>query len=106
MTLTFECNKKHICDCDPWTGRLELVCRNSNSYEATVSARGSCFTIIVGSYQSGNYLCIPIKSVGCELADLSDTFWNRESIGAHLNPVDTESLVCAIKQLPKFDEVI
>ena len=44
---------------------------------------------------------------GCELSHFSDTFWNAERIRQHLdNPVDVESLVCGIKALSQFDEVI
>ena len=44
---------------------------------------------------------------GCELSYFSDTFWNAERIRQHLDsPVDVESLVCGIKALSLFDEVI
>lgn len=53
------------------------------------------------------HLCVPNMDFGCELSHFSDTFWNAERIRQHLdNPVDVESLVCGIKALSLFDEVI
>ena len=49
----------------------------------------------------------PNMDFGCELSHFSDTFWNAERIRQHLDsPVDVESLVCGIKALSLFDEVI
>ena len=62
---------------------------------------------MTGSYENGNYLCVPNMDFGCELSLLSDTFWNAERISKPLdNPVDVESLVAGIKTLDSLDETI
>lgn len=104
--MTFQCNTHHECGNSSWTGIIELVRKTPDGYEAVATARGTTFIIIAGSYQNGNYLCVPNLNFGCELSRYDDVFWNSEKISCHLNRTDTESLVCAIKQLPKFDEVI
>lgn len=102
--MIFQCNESHICGNKTWSGTIRLLCHTATYYEAVAEARGTCFYLIAGSYQNGNYLCVPNHRIGCDLAQYTDLFWNREQISRFLNPVDTESLVCAVSQLPKFKE--
>lgn len=105
--MIFQCNTSKNVGKKPWTGEIRLPAHTTFHYEAIITARNTSFHVIAGKYQNGNYLCVPNMNFGCELSCLSDTFWNAERISQHLdNPVDVESLVCGIKALHKFDEVI
>lgn len=105
--MFFQCNTGHTCDPKIWTGELHILAHSPYHKEAVITARGTRFHIITGSYENGNYLCVPNMDFGCELSFLSDTFWNTERISKHLlNPVDVESLVAGIKTLDSLDETI
>lgn len=99
--MTFQCNTSHLYGCKIWTGSINVIRQSPSFCEAVVHARGTLFHLIAGSYQGGNYLCIPDLNIGCGLAKFKDTFWNREQISRYLNAVDTESLVSAISCLPE-----
>ena len=105
--MIFQCNTGKTVGKKIWTGEIRLLVHTPCHYEAVITARGTSFHVIAGKYQSGNYLCVPNMDLGCELSHFSDTFWNAERIRQHLdNPVDVESLVCGIKALCNYDEVI
>lgn len=104
--MLFSCNTSHVCGRQTWTGTLELLECSSSSCEAVVEARGSSFHLIAGSYQNGNYLCVPNYGIGCELSSFSDKFWNREQLRRQVNDVDAESLVCAISCLPEPEQCL
>ena len=102
--MIFQCNTGKTVGKKIWTGEIRLLVHTPCHYEAVITARGTSFHVIAGKYQNGNYLCVPNS---CELSHFSDTFWNAERIRQHLdNPVDVESLVCGIKALCNYDEVI
>ena len=105
--MIFQCNTGKSVGKKIWTGEIRLLVHPPCHYEAVITARGTSFHVIAGKYQNGNYLCVPNMDLGCELSHFSDTFWNAERIRQHLdNPVDVESLVCGIKALCNYDEVI
>lgn len=105
--MIFQCNTGRTVGKKTWTGEIRLLVHTPCHYEAVITARGTSFHVIAGKYQNGNYLCVPNMDLGCELSHFSDTFWNAERIRQHLgNPVDVESLVCGIKALCNYDEVI
>ena len=105
--MIFQCNTSKTVGKKTWTGEIRLLAHSSFHYEAVITARDTYFHVIAGKYQHGNYLCVPNMDFGCELSYFSDTFWNAERIRQHLDsPVDVESLVCGIKALSLFDEVI
>ena len=105
--MIFQCNTGRTVGKKTWTGDIRLLVYTYFHYEAVITARGTSFHVIAGEYQNGNYLCVPNMDLGCELSHFSDTFWNAERIRQHLgNPVDVESLVCGIKALCNYDEVI
>ena len=94
--MEFEC----VLGEESWIIEVDLLSFEDLLYELFVWGRGTKFHILIGRYLHGSFMCIPNLGIGCELADdLSDTFWNRESIGRHLNEVDTATLVCAISKL-------
>ena len=98
--MIFQCNVNHTCGNEVWFGEIHMLSSSPFHKEAIITAMGTRFHIITGSYKFGNYLCVPNMDFGCELSFPSDTFWNSEKISGHLsNPVDVESLVSGIKML-------
>lgn len=85
-----------------WEIELQVLRVKGDLYDLRVSGRGSSFHIIIGSHAYGSFLCIPDIGVGCELAALSDTFWNQESISRHMSNVDAATIVTAIKEVSKL----
>lgn len=73
-------------------------------YEVKLSARGSYFHLLIGSYAYGNYICIPNWNVGSELAGLKDFFWNCERLRneTSLKKVDACSVAYALAELSKY----
>ena len=62
-------------------GSIKTINTDQEPYEAVISAEGSQFHIIFGSYQNGSFLCIPGWHTGCDLSScVDDVFWNHESI--------------------------
>ena len=105
--MQYLCNADLSCTSQTWTGELSLLVHSTFFSEAVISGRGLRFHIIAGKYQNGNYLCIPNWNLGCELSDLSDTFWNTESISRQLDdPFAVETIVSGLKALSGLDEVI
>ena len=82
-----------------WEVEIKVLNINEGSYELMVSGRGLKYHIIVGKHAYGNYICIPSKGIGCELACLTDKFWNQESISRYIDPHDCATLVAAINEL-------
>ena len=64
--------------------------------ELKISGRGSSYNIILGSYSSGNFLCIPDIDLGCPLAHWSDIFRNTERIATILNRTDAVTIAAGI----------
>ena len=76
-------------------------------YEATVTARGSSYHILFGHQCNGMFLCIPNWKVGCELATLSDVFWNLNSIAHNEEKLcyeDATAIAYALKVLAEYIE--
>lgn len=89
---------------DAWVGQAQLL-TSEQPYEIKVTARGSCFYVICGSYVHGNYLCIPSSGIASELASLADTFWNLERFTSNcpcFSPVDAISIVYALKAVSSY----
>ena len=83
----------------PWTGKVWLIKQYENQLELDISGRGTQFHVIVGNHQYGKYLCIPNHGIGCELAALSDTFWNWEQLSRFLGDVDACTVASGLYQL-------
>lgn len=74
-------------------------------YEATVEAFGLSYHLLFGRQINGSFLCIPNWHFGCELAELSDTCWNLDSIIGAKGEVDetgAAAIVFALKTLDGF----
>ena len=86
---------------ESWQGEIHLL-KNSDPYEMTITARHSSFHVICGSYDYGNFLCIPSLGIGSELAGLNDTFWNLERLTVNhpnFSEVDAISIIYGLKAI-------
>ena len=89
-----------------WAGEIKPIQLDHEPYEAEVSARGSCFHLLVGHHAYGNYICIPNCDIGTELSDLSDSFWNLERLSStKLKKVDACSVAYALLELSKYVKI-
>jgi len=79
----FRCENKT----ESWVGYIKYIKNYGSHYEIYVESR-SGLLIIFGETSSGNFLCIPNFNVGCELAGLSDRFWNQERLISILGEID------------------
>ncbi len=79
---------------EKWLG--EVVVKN-HSY-----GRYSCINAVIGKYMSGQYICIPDIDTGCPLSSLSDIFWNRERLSAHMNETDAVTVAHALRALSGY----
>jgi len=83
---------------DPWKGKVSLIEENESKMELDISGRGTRFHVIIGKHQYGQYICIPNHGIGCELAKLSDKFWNWEQLSRHLCEVDAQTVAIGLYQ--------
>lgn len=69
-------------DVDVAHGRASImpIRMEDDIFEGVIDACGSSFHIIVGRQINGNFLCMPSHGVGCEMARLSDRYWNQNSL--------------------------
>lgn len=82
-----------------WIAEIFNLSINRNHYEMDVTGRGSNFHIIFGKSQKRGYICIPEWDVGCQLASLEDSFWNKEQLEKQLGTVDAITVATAIKEV-------
>lgn len=85
-----------------WGGEIKITRRSINMVEFTIYGRSSCMNGIVGKYMGGQYICIPDIDVGCPLSRMSDTFWNKERLCAHMQEVDAITVTYALKALSEY----
>lgn len=86
-------------------GQIEPIRLEAEPYEAVVNAEGYSFHILFGTQCNGNFLCIPNWHTGCELAGLSDVFWNVGSINGRddsLNYENATAVAYALKELSRL----
>lgn len=83
-----------------WRCVISLICNHDPYFEANIQGNGSSFHVITGPHIGGNFLCIPDHEIGCELATLTDVFWNTEQIRHHLNPKDSRTLAVGLSLIP------
>ena len=95
IILIVSCNHKG----QSWEVEVRIIKVNGSFYDLMVSGRGSSFHLVVGEHAYGSFLCIPNLGIGCELAALTDKFWNLESVSRSLPFVDAATIVAAISHL-------
>ena len=88
-----------------WTGTIcPLLPFESPDYEVT--ARGSCFHVIIGEHSGGKYLCIPDWGIGMDLSADGSRQWNLEQLVARypkISSVDAVSIVDAVTAILEHD---
>lgn len=98
MEFTFLCNLTLEGKTETWIGTINpLLPFDGNEYE--VSARGSCFHLIIGSHMYSKYIYIPTWNVAMDISYLSDRIWNENQLLSNypeLSPVDIVSIVEAM----------
>lgn len=82
-----------------WTGTVTPVRKTTGMTKARIEGRGSSFTVIVGDYAHGHFLCVPEINVGCPMSRWDDLFWNKERLSGLMNPTDAVTIVTGIKTL-------
>lgn len=87
--------------CGKWTASWQEVDSGEGASELLISGRGSLYTVLVGEYSSGRYLCIPEQGIGCPLGHLSDTFWNFERLSALICRTDAATIISALDDYEK-----
>ena len=103
--MRYECSMPAGSGCEThWNAELHLLKRCGPYREFVITGRDTSFHGIEGPQQNGNFLCLTNWNVGCELASLSDIFWNRESLSRHLAPVDAATVACGLKCLGEMEE--
>ena len=75
-------------------------------YKATIEARGSSLTILVGRTEHYNWIAIPYLDVATTLASFDDLFWNEERLSSLINPVDSASIVCTISFINQYKDLL
>lgn len=103
MTIKYTCRCDYEDESSTWEGIMTPI-KLTSPYEATITARGSSFHLVVGTHQYGNYICIPNWNIGTELASLSDRFWNHERLAGYtgLSETDACSIAYALVELSKI----
>ena len=74
--------------------------------EYEVCAKGSTFIIIVSHYSQGIYMCIPNWSVGMEIVDADDYYWNYEKLSEKyplIKKIDRISIVNALNAIKYYN---
>lgn len=102
MVIKYKCRGNSEMKLSSWEGTMVPI-NLTVPYEVEVSARGNSFHLIIGSYKYGNYLCIPKRNIGTEIATLVDRYWNYERLTQYtdLSEVDAWSVVDALVELRK-----
>ena len=87
---------------EKWLG--EVVVKNHSMFmaELLIYGRYSCINAVIGKYMSGQYICMPDIDTGCPLSSLSDIFWNRERLSAHMNETDAVTVAHALRALSGY----
>lgn len=85
-----------------WLGEVEVKSHNLCMVELIIYGRDSCINAVIGKYMSGQYICIPDIDKGCPLSRLSDIFWNRERLSAHMNETDAATVAHALRALSEY----
>lgn len=85
-----------------WMGEVVVKSHSMCMAELLIYGRDSCINAVIGKYMSGQYICIPNIDAGCPLSSLSDIFWNRERLSAHMNGTDAVTVAHALRALSGY----
>lgn len=82
-----------------WIGTVTECEFNTDMFEFRVNGRESDYYVIVGSYQHGNFICIPSAGVSCPMGEHSDVFWNYERLSSLIGAIDATTIAYGIKNV-------
>jgi len=85
-----------------WLGEVKVRRYSMDTAELIIYGRDSCINAVIGKYMSGQYICIPDIDMGCPLSRLSDIFWNKERLSAHMNKTDAITVAHALRALSGY----
>ena len=85
-----------------WLGEVVVKSHSICMAELLIYGTDSCINAVIGKYMSGQYICIPDIDTGCPLSRLSDIFWNRERLSAHMNEADAVTVAHALRALSGY----
>ena len=102
--ILFTCTGPAAWDCGEkrWNGEIKITRHGPDTVEFIIYGRSSCMNGIAGKYMSGQYICIPDINVGCPISRLSDIFWNKERLSAHMQEADAVTVTYALKALSEY----
>lgn len=78
--------------------------KTTTPYEVKLSVNGSCYHVIAGCNEYGNYICIPNWDIGCEATYFSDVFWNIKKLTRHVGEKDAISIAKGLKLVQEIFE--
>lgn len=87
---------------EKWPGEAAVKNHSMCMAELLIYGRDSCINAEAGKYMGGQYICIPDIGAGCPLSRLSDIFWNRERLSAHMNGADAATVAHALHALSGY----
>ena len=108
MTAWPEGRKEFVCTIpaekgeERWLGEVVVKRHSTCMAELLIYGRDSCINAVIGKYMNGQYICIPDIDTGCPLGRLSDPFWNRERLSAHMNGTDAVTVAHALRALSGY----
>lgn len=102
MKIEYECHGSKGMRPRGWSGEIKVLSLKE-PYEVEISARGSCFHLILGKHMYGNYMCLPNWNIGSEMSEMQDRFWNWERLkNAGMKSVDACSVANALVVLSEY----
>ena len=93
--MIYECQYQTSKRSIRWECTLKVI-QPTLPYEFEINANGTCFRVICGTYSFGNYACVPIWDIGCELSYFSDVFWNSERLSRKMSRRDALTIAKGI----------
>ena len=82
-----------------WLGEVVVKRHSMCMAELLIYGRDSCINAVIGKYMGGQYICMPDLDTGCPISRLSDIFWNRERLSAHMKEKDAATVAHALRAL-------
>lgn len=99
--LRFRCSDPTAPPVDAWDARI-LSCQPVlDAHVVRFDGGSSSFLAVVGSTESGPFLCLPDWMVAASLSDYNDSFYNLERLVPLLGPVDATTVACALRAAHK-----
>jgi hypothetical protein len=101
-SIPFQCIIDIIEDGDywheEWEGTTEILRAERYPCEIQIRARQTGYHTVIGRYEHGYYLVIPMKDIGAGISFPEDARWNTEHlIQAGVPPVDAYSIGAGLK---------